>query len=161
GDGTTAAGTRVTHQFAPGTYDVALVASDEAGERGFSSVPVAVATDPSAVAVYSGSSLTATNSLALEGPGTDLLVNGDFTCNSDVHIGGNVTVTGKVYLTSRCRIDGTLWAAGPVRADARAEVGGAVRAGGPITIQSTVQVGGYLATHAGVVVSDGTSIEQL
>ncbi|MCC2308847.1 PKD domain-containing protein [Cellulomonas chengniuliangii] len=161
GDGTTATGPTVTRQFAPGSYEVALVATDDDGERGFASAPFTVATDPSSVAMYSGSSFTATNALNLDGSGADLLVNGDFSCNSDVHIGGNVTATGNVYLTNRCRIDGTVWAGGTVRADSTPQVGGSVWAGGQITLQSTVKVGGHVATRGNLVVSDGKTVAQL
>ncbi len=135
GDGTITTGPTITRQFAPGSYEVTLVATDDGGERGFASAPFTVATDPSSVAMYSGSSFTATNALNLDGSGADVLVNGDFSCNSDVHIGGNVTATGSVYLTNRCRIDGTVWAGGTVRADSTPKVGGDVWAGGQITLQ--------------------------
>lgn len=163
GDGTTATGPTATHTFAPGSYEVALVTTDDDGARGFgtSTGAIAIGTDPATATVYSATSLTLTNSTAIDGPGASVLVDGDFACNSDAHVAGNVTVTGTAYLTNSCRIDGTLWVKGTVRADSTAKVGGEVRAGGQVTLQSTVSVGGYLATAAGVTVTDGKSVQAL
>lgn len=105
-------------------------------------------------AVYSATSLTFTNSWSMVGIDADLYVDGDFACNSAVHIYGNVTATGNAYITNSCTIDGSLIAGGEVRLDSQGSIGMNLLAVGDITQQSTTRVGQGIFTGGWYRVSD-------
>lgn len=162
-DGATATGPVATHTFAPGTYDVTLVTTDNQGAQGFghSSTVLRVGSDAAAATIYSGTALTLTNAVTADGGDANLYVDGAFSCNSNGHVAGDVTVVGDAYLTSSCRIDGDLWVSGALKMDSSPRVGGDVRAGGAITFQSTARIGGSVTTGSTFTSTDGRSVAQL
>jgi alpha-tubulin suppressor-like RCC1 family protein len=162
-DGTYAAGPVVTHTFAPGTYDVTLVTTDNQGAKGFGYTDqvIHVGSVITGSTVYSGSSLQVTNDVNLSGPDANLIVAGDLECNSHGHIGGDVTVAGGVHLTNKCRIDGSLTAGGAVSMDSTSSVGGDLTAVGAVRFQSTGHIGGKVTTGAMFTVIDRATVTDL
>jgi len=97
GDGELATGAAVTHTFEPGASEVALVATDGAGGKGFTTNAedvLVVGGEPRRATAYSAPSLTLTNAFTVAGDTSGVLVDGDFTCNSRGSVAGDVTVTG-------------------------------------------------------------------
>ncbi|MDJ0325353.1 PKD domain-containing protein [Cryobacterium sp. PH31-AA6] len=158
GDGESIDGQRVTHTFTePGKYRASLVVTDDKGGQGFGIANTAV--EPSHAAVTSHSTTTLTNQLNIAKG--DVSIDGDVNCNSDVHIAGALTATGKVYLTNNCTIDGKVIAGGTVSMDSLAKVGGAVIAGGDVKMQSTARVAGDITATGAFISIDGKTASYL
>jgi cytoskeletal protein CcmA (bactofilin family) len=101
-------------------------------------------------AVYSAGSATFTNAWTVAGPAADLYVGGDFSCNSAVHVYGDVVATGDAYLTNTCQVDGNLWVGGTLKMDSGARVLGDALAVGAVTMTTGTRVEGNLTTRGSV-----------
>lgn len=110
--------------------------------------------------LFTGFNNQSTNNLHLDNGG-DLLVEGDFECNSDVIITGVLVVTGNAYLTNNCYIEGDLWVGGDLRINSTPHIIGDVLVKGDISTQSTATIEGNVWTTGRLTSNDGRTIEQL
>lgn len=109
-------------------------------------------------AVYVGTPTEFTNQWRLSGAGADLYVEGDFECNSQVTVDGDVIVTGKSYLTNSCYVGGTVWSQGDVRMNSTPTITGNVNTPGDISFQSTAKVNGSLNMGGRFTSTDGRTV---
>jgi prepilin-type N-terminal cleavage/methylation domain-containing protein len=112
-------------------------------------------------AVYVGTPTAFTNAWNLVGNGADLYVDGDFECNSQVTIEGDVIVTGNAYLTNVCQVGGDIWVVGNVRMNSSAQVTGSVNTSGDVSFQSTALIGGSVNLHGSFSTIDGKTPQWL
>ena len=161
GDGTgLVSGITAEHTFAPGSYKVTLIVTDDDGDLGFAATSGLFEVrdvPPPAIITRSNTTLTS----GLDVVERDVVVDGDLECTSKVRIAGAVVVTGNAHLTSTCSIDGDLTVGGAVRLDASSAVSGTVLAGGTVTMQSSSTVGGDIITGRSFVSVNHRSITQL
>lgn len=106
-------------------------------------------------AVYIGTSATFTNQWYLQGEGADLYVEGDFGCNSQVTVEGDVVVNGTSYLTNTCYIDGSLWSTGDVTMNSTPQVENTVNTQGSVKFQSSARIGGHVNAGGTFTSTDG------
>jgi cytoskeletal protein CcmA (bactofilin family) len=148
----------------PITFDllahaVQLRATDLAGNI---SAPVAadVPIDPSMLAsILTQSSVKLTNQLDVTTG--NLHVRGDVSCNSQVHIAGDLVATGNISLTNSCAVDGNVIAGGNVTIDSTPRVGGSVTAVGSVAFQSTARVAGSITAGTTFTSTDGKTVAYL
>ena len=99
-----------------------------------------------------------TNSIKINGA---LHVAGDFSCNSNGAVVGDLVVTGMVTLTNSCTIGGSIYAGGTVTLTSTPKIAGNIVAGGDIATQSTATIV-HDAYSAGTFSSnDGQTVAQL
>lgn len=110
--------------------------------------------------LFTGFNNQATNNLTLEKNG-DLLVEGNFECNSNVKVTGTVVVTGNAYLTNNCLIEGNLWVGGDLRMNSTPHIKGDVQVKGDFSTQSTATIDGSVWTGGELTIIDGKTIGQL
>jgi cytoskeletal protein CcmA (bactofilin family) len=161
GDGTSAAGSTVTHTYLqPGQYRAVLVVTDNSGDDGFANAPQLVNFATSQDSIVSGGTTSLTNQVTIHGTTATTYSNGDLTCDAGAHVEGNVVAVGNIHLTSTCHVDGNVTAGGNILMDATPVVGGDLKATGSLTFQSTAHVLGNVA--AGSFASlDGKTTDQL
>ena len=111
--------------------------------------------------LFVGTSNNFTNNWHLSGDGADLMVDGDFECNSESIFSSSVVITGNAYFTNNCKIHGDVWVKGTVRIDSNPEFGGSLNSEGNITFQSTARITGDIVTEGTFTVIDGGTIESL
>ncbi|MBG6215168.1 cytoskeletal protein CcmA (bactofilin family) [Cryobacterium sp. CAN_C3] len=158
GDGEVGSGTVVTHNYAaPGDYRPSLVTTDNARGRGFGVAATSAVVSETAVLTHSKTTLT--NQLQVTGG--DVVVDGDVTCTSEVHITGSLKASGDIYLTNDCTIDGDVSTAKKLRMNSKAKIGGNVNAGGAVILQKTVRIAGNVNSGMSVSSIDGTSLDKL
>jgi cytoskeletal protein CcmA (bactofilin family) len=160
----TSSPTTVTHSFTLTRRSEVTFEASRIGSSGYNVrlAMVYVAGQVSRPAVVSGSSLTLTNQFTVSGGDQpDLHVNGDFACNSQVHVAGDVVATGDAYLTNGCTIGGDLRVGGDVVMDSTPSVGGDVIAVGQVRFQSTAHIGGDVHAGGAFTVTDGVSVDKL
>lgn len=106
----------------------------------------------------SRASVTLTNQFRTIGTSGDVVTDGDFACNSSVHVQGDVVAAGDVSMTNECRIDGDVRAGGTVSLNSSAKVGGDVTAVGDVSVQESVTVGGSILAGGSVASIDARAI---
>jgi hypothetical protein len=153
-DGTSANGQQVDHTFPTGTESrVTLEVTDNGGLSDFATSTVMLGDG----GTFVGSTMELTY---IKIYGT-LHVSGDFRCQSNGVVTGDLVVTGKVTLTDNCLIGGSVYAGGTITLSATPKVTGSVVAGGDISTQSTATIGKD-AVAAGTFSSiDGKTVAQL
>ncbi|WP_225224302.1 PKD domain-containing protein [Cellulomonas sp. JH27-2] len=161
-DGTSAEGAIVSHTFtAEGSHAANLVVTDDDGDEGFanSSIITATAATPARLpAIYSGSSLSLTNSVTTVGG--DVMVRGDVTCNSGASVGGDLVATGDVYLTNTCHVEGSIRSGGSVTMNSSVRVDGDIDAKNAVSLTRGVRIAGEVRAGS-VGATDGTSLAAL
>lgn len=131
---------------------------EELDEENLGFIPAYVMTaDP---ILFTGFNNHATNNLRLDDDG-DLLVEGNFECNSNVVVTGTVIVTGNAYLTNNCLVEGNLWVGGDLRMNSTPHIKGDIEVRGNISTQSTVTVDGNIWVRGTLTSNDGRTVEQL
>lgn len=111
--------------------------------------------------LFVGTSNKFTNNWRLSEPGADLMVNGDFECNSESIFSSSVVITGNAYFTNNCKILGNVWVRGTVKIDSNPHFAGSLNAQGDITFQSTARIDGDVVTEGTFKTIDGTDIKAL
>lgn len=154
-DGTSATGLQVDHTFPTGTESrVTLQVTDNGGLSDFMTSTVMLGDG----GTYVGSTTQLTNSTTIRGT---LHVSGDFSCNSNGAVTGDLVVTGKVTLTNSCRIGGSVYAGGTVVLNSTPTVTGGVISGGDISTQSSAKIGKDAVAGGVFSSNDGRTVVQL
>jgi hypothetical protein len=116
----------------------------------------------SGTVLYSGATTNLTNQFSATGSGSsNVVVQGNFTCDVATHVGGNVLVYGTAHLTSSCHIDGNVSAGGTVTIDGSPTIDGSISTPGSLTIDSTAHIGGNVTTGGTVTSVNGLTTSQL
>jgi cytoskeletal protein CcmA (bactofilin family) len=134
--------------------------SDEATGPSASHVLTAVEEpqDPARPVLRSRASVTLANQFRTVGTDGDVVTDGDFACNSSVHVQGDVVAAGDVSMTNECRIDGDVRAGGSVSLNSTAKIGGDVTAVGDVSVQESVTVGGSILAGGTVTSIDARAV---
>jgi len=155
GDGSTATGAIVDHAFPAGQeYRVMLRVTDNKGASDFVSSDRLIGS----AGQYFASSIGLTNNVTVRGP---LHVTGNFSCNSNGRVLGDVVVSGDVSLTNSCRIEGSVYAGGKLSMDSTPVITGDVLTTGDARFQSTARIGGILRLGGAFTSIDAKSIDYL
>lgn len=158
GDGEIGSGTVVTHKYLePGDYRPSLVITDNAGGRGFGVAATSAVVSKTVIQAHSKTTLT--NQLQVVGG--DVVVDGDVTCTSEVHIAGSLKASGDIYLTNDCTIDGDVSTPKNLRMNSRTKIGGNVNVGGTVVVQKSVHIAGNVNAGLSVSSIDGASLDEL
>ncbi len=89
-----------------------------------------------------------------------ILVKGDFNCNSNSNISGDVVVfDGTTHITNNCRIAGNLFASGNLSFTSAAGVDGDVYVLGDFSITNPTHIGGNVFVKGNMQLSAGTVID--
>jgi len=131
-----------------------LIITDSAGAHTVKSADHAAGT----VGSYFTSTITLTNTTSIAGP---VHVAGDFSCNSNGRIDGDLDVTGTVYLTNNCIVTGSVRAGGSAKLDSTSTIQGNLISEGDLTFQSTARIGGSIYLAGSLISSDGKSSDYL
>lgn len=121
-------------------------------------IPATVSVDP---ILFTGSQVHGTNDLTLFGANGDLLVEGDFACNSQVLVEGSLVVTGNASFTNDCTVHGDVWIGGNVQITSTPRFYGTFQVKGNMSFQSTAYVEEGIWVRGSFDAIDGRTKEQL